>query len=225
MERRHMVIGTIIFAGILLGTLIAALVGRNTYGYSYEVQIIKATKIQEETKEQQIPTMAVSEAGARKQITVETRNDTDIYMAAAAPEPVIEETTQETLVMSRDWGAEDSKILLKIAMAEAEGESTEGKALVMMVVLNRVWSDGFPNTIEEVVFQKSGKAYQFSPVAKGGRYWTTEPNEDCYAALEMVEHGWDESKGALYFEACKGESWHSRNLEYLFSCGNHNFYK
>ncbi len=112
-------------------------------------------------------------------------------------------------------------MLLKIAMAEAEGESVEGKALVMLVVLNRVWDDAFPNTIGEVIFQKN----QFSPVANGGRYWTTEPNEGCYEALKMVRHGWDESQGALYFESCEGDNWHSRNLEYLFREGNHKFYR
>lgn len=73
------------------------------------------------------------------------------------PEPT---STYESMVMSRDWDAEDSQMLLKIAMAEAEGESVEGKALVMLVVLNRVWSDEFPGTIEEVIFQPK----QFSPV-------------------------------------------------------------
>ena len=124
-----------------------------------------------------------------------------------------------------DFGADDSEILLKIAMAEAEGECTEGKALVMLVVLNRVWDNEFPDTIEDVVFQKYGDTYQFTPVEPQGRYWTTDPNEDCYKALDMVLDGWNESKGALYFESCSGDSWHSRNLEYLFTVGGHRFYK
>lgn len=134
-------------------------------------------------------------------------------------------TTQDSIIMSRDWGAEDADILLRIAMAEAEGEDTKGKALVMLVVLNRVWSDGFPDTVEDVVFQTLGGNYQFSPVAPGGRYWTKIPDEDCRAALQMIENGWDESMGALYFEACAGASWQSENCEYLFSYGGHNFYK
>lgn len=147
-------------------------------------------------------------------------------------EPVTEEATEKiteaqtearagTYIASRDWGADDAEILLKIAMAEAEGEPVEGKALVMLVVLNRVWTDGFPGTIRDVVFEKG----QFSPTAEGGRYWTTEPNEECYEALRMVEQGWDESEGALYFEACGGDCWQSRNLEYLFQVGNHRFYR
>lgn len=131
------------------------------------------------------------------------------------------ETEGQSLIYRRDWDGEDSEILLKIAMAEAEGEDVEGKALVMLVVLNRVWSDGFPGTISEVVFQRK----QFSPTAEGGRYWTTEPDEECYEALELIESGWDESRGALYFESCGGDSWHSRNLEFIFQHGNHKFYK
>ena len=132
-----------------------------------------------------------------------------------------QEFTYASMIMSRDFCEADSDILLKIAMAEAEEESTEGKALVMLVVLNRVLSDQFPDTIEDVVFQSR----QFSPVIEGGRYWTTEPDRDCYEALELVMHGWDESGGALYFESDGDSSWHSENLEYLFQFGNHKFYR
>lgn len=137
------------------------------------------------------------------------------------PQTTTQESTYESLIYSRDWDADDSEILLKIAMAEAEGESVEGKALVMLVVLNRVWSDGFPDSIEAVVFQPK----QFSPVCEEGRYYTTEPDEGCYEALWLVMSGWDESDGALYFESCENDSWHSRNLEFLYQVGNHKFYK
>ena len=126
-----------------------------------------------------------------------------------------------SLMGSRDLDADESEILCKIAMAEAESEGVHGKALVMLVVLNRVWSDGFPGTIKEVVFQRG----QFAPTEEGGRYWTTEPDVECYEALKLVESGWDESLGALYFESCDGETWHSRNLEKIFEYGNHKFYK
>lgn len=152
----------------------------------------------------------------------QNQNRAENIQEPTEPETVYEtsETTQ-TLIGSRDWGYEDDEILLKIAMAEAEGESTEGKALVMLVVLNRVWSDGFPDSIEEVVFQER----QFSVTLDGGRYYTTTPNRDCYEALELVRHGWDESQGALFFESCDGGSWHSENLEFLYQVGNHRFYK
>ena len=50
------------------------------------------------------------------------------------------------------WSEEESYLLMKIAMAEAEGEDTKGKALVMCVVLNRVESIQFPDTIYDVIF-------------------------------------------------------------------------
>lgn len=135
----------------------------------------------------------------------------------ATPEP-----TYVSMVKSYDWDGEDAEMLMKIAMAEAEGESVDGKALVMLVVLNRAWSDEFPDSIEAVLFQKN----QFSPVADGGRYWTTEPNAECAEALALVESGWDESQGALYFESAANEQgWHSRNLEFIFQYGGHKFYR
>jgi len=148
---------------------------------------------------------------------------TDVVEYIATSAVMTEETTStyDSLIASRDWSAAEDELLLKIAMAEAEGESVEGKALVMLVVLNRVWSDDFPNTIEDVIFQPR----QFSTVTEGGRYYTTEPDAGCYEALELVMYGWDESQGALYFESCKHDSWHSENLEFLFQEGNHKFYK
>lgn len=134
-------------------------------------------------------------------------------------EPIIH--NDDNLIKSRDWDADDSYLLAKIAMAEAEGEDVEGKALVILVVLNRVWTDEFPGTIHDVIYQKN----QFSPIANG-RFDRVEPDDECYEALEMVMSGWDESDGALYFESEKSaDNWHSRHLEYLFTHGGHRFYK
>ena len=134
-------------------------------------------------------------------------------------EPIIH--NDDSLIKSRDLDADDSYLLAKIAMAEAEGEDIEGKALVILVVLNRVWTDEFPGTIHDVIYQKN----QFSPIANG-RFDRVEPDDECYEALEMVMSGWDESDGALYFESEKSaDNWHSRHLEYLFTHGGHRFYK
>lgn len=116
---------------------------------------------------------------------------------------------------------EDKEILLQLAMAEAEGEGTRGKALVIAVVLNRVLGENFPDTVEEVVFQNK----QFESASSGGRYYTVVPDQECYEALDLILDGWDDSNGALYFESCNGDSWQSRNLELLFTYGNHRFYK
>lgn len=122
---------------------------------------------------------------------------------------------------SRDWNDYEIYLLAKIAMAEAEGQDTKGKALVIKVVLNRVMSENpcFPDTIEEVIFQEN----QFSPI-DNGRWDRVEPSEDCYKAVQWVQEGWDESQGALFFESVSDSTWHRDNLEYLFKHEGHYFY-
>lgn len=142
-------------------------------------------------------------------------------VTGSAPTNTEAETVSNSKIASMDWDMDEAYLLAKIAMAEAEGEDTEGKALVMLVVLNRVWSDEFPDTIEEVIFQKG----QFSPVSNG-RFDRVEPDEDCYRALDLIQvEKWDESKGATYFESKSDSTWHSRNLKFLFKHGNHYFYR
>ena len=144
-------------------------------------------------------------------------------------EPQTEEESSEVEVdyypeftYSKDWSAEESYLLARIAMAEAEGCNTQTKTLIIMCVLNRVWSDEFPNTIEEVIFQEN----QFSPI-DNGRWDRVEPNEDCYEAVKVVmEAKYDYSGGATYFENCADEdNWHSRNLEFLYESEGIRFYK
>lgn len=103
-----------------------------------------------------------------------------ILAAVPTEEPTTQAPPKFQEQHSMDWDAEESYLLAKLAMAEAEGESTEGKAMVIMVVLNRVWAEGFPDTIEEVILQYNKKTgvYQFSPVEPGGRWWRVEPDED-----------------------------------------------
>ena len=123
---------------------------------------------------------------------------------------------------SKDWSAQESYLLAKIAMAEAEGCNTQTKTLIIMSVLNRVWSDEFPDTIKDVIFQEN----QFSPI-DNGRWDRVEPNEDCYEAVRIVmEAKYDYSGGATYFESCNDEdNWHSRNLEFLYESEGIRFYK
>lgn len=133
-----------------------------------------------------------------------------------------ESSEYPTFTYSKDWDAEDSYLLARIAMAEAEGCNTQTKTLIIMCVLNRVGSDEFPDTIEEVIFQEN----QFSPI-DNGRWDRVEPNEDCYEAVKVVmEAKYDYSGGATYFENCADEdNWHSRNLEFLYESEGIRFYK
>lgn len=98
--------------------------------------------------------------------------------------------TTTAAIGSLDWDADDSYRLAKIAMAEAEGEDTEGKALVILVVLNRVWSDDFPDTIKGVITEDT----QFAAY-ENGRYDRVEPDAEsqkegmaqfCHVPVEKV---------------------------------------
>ena len=128
-----------------------------------------------------------------------------------------------------DLKKKDVEILQRIVEAEATGEDVKGKMLVANVILNRVKDKNFPDTVEEVVFQKSGNTYQFSPI-KDNRYWTVKISEDTITAVDRVMRGEDSSQGALYFSARtradkNSMKWFDNNLKYLFQYGGHEFFK
>lgn len=127
---------------------------------------------------------------------------------------------------SRDWNSNDCYLLARIAMAEAESESIQAKTLVILTVLNRVQSEDFPNSIEEVIFQCRKGTYQFSCIGNG-RWDRVEPDEECWEAVRVVQEAeYDYSGGCLYFESStKEDNWHSRNLEYLYQCDSLRFYR
>ena len=158
----------------------------------------------------------------KDKVIIPTPTVTASVQPEITPEPTecsTKEPAYRSLIYSYDWDAEESYLLCKIAMAEAGNQDTEGKALVMLVVLNRVWVDEFPNSIEDVIYQPR----QFSPVLEG-TFDSVEPDKDCWDALEMVMSGWDESQGALYFESKSNSTWHEDNLKFLFKHQDHYFY-
>lgn len=126
--------------------------------------------------------------------------------------------TQETETAKR-FTEKEKYMLAKIAMAEAEGCRIKAKELVIRTVLSRIESDMFPNTVEEVIFQKN----QFTPISDG-RWNKVEPNEECWQALENVLSS-SESKDILFFESCKGDSWHNKNLKLVCEEDGMRFYK
>ncbi len=124
---------------------------------------------------------------------------------------------------------EDLDALLRIVEAEAGSEDEDGRLLVANVVLNRVDSARFPDTVTEVVFQKNGGTAQFSPVSSG-RYYTVEISRKTRAAVERALEGEDISEGALFFASRKHASgnkmrWFDTNLTFLFEHGGHEFFK
>lgn len=118
---------------------------------------------------------------------------------------------------------EDLLLLRKIVMAEAEGEPYKGKVAVANVVLNRLRSANFPDTIHDVIYQKS----QFSPVANG-RLKRVKPNEDSIkavnAALSGVKEVTDDTYFFLSLKLAQDLTVHHTRT-YAKTIGNHTFYK
>ena len=169
----------------------------------------------------QFTVVAKADRNAKNDIgAYETMQECNLYSNSSKSTEMLIEKIEEK-AKAAGISQEEKQILLKIAMAEAEGEGTSGKAYVMRVVLNRVQSEEFPNTIKKVVFQKN----QFSPVKDNGRYWNLEPDEECYEAYNMIENGWDDSEGALYFSRTGSSPWMQENTDFLYEIGNHSFYK
>ncbi|MBR7091536.1 MAG: spore cortex-lytic enzyme [Clostridia bacterium] len=108
--------------------------------------------------------------------------------------------------------------LAKCIHAEARGEPYTGQVAVGAVILNRVASSKFPNTIYGVIYQP----YAFTCVADG--QINLEPNQTAYNAARDALNGWDPTYGALYYynpnTATSSWIW-SRKV--VVSIGKHNF--
>lgn len=113
--------------------------------------------------------------------------------------------------------------LARIIMAEAGGESLLGQIAVGDVILNRVKSDLFPNTIWSVIFDRK-YGVQFSPVANGTIYNT--PSFTATLAAKICLEGVSLSDNAMYFlnPVLAHSNWIVNNRTYAYTIGNHDFY-
>ncbi|WP_282943698.1 cell wall hydrolase [Paenibacillus sp. RC67] len=84
-------------------------------------------------------------------------------------------------------------ILAKVIYSEARGESYEGQVAVGAVVMNRIQSGKYGDTIEDVVFQKGA----FTAVADG--QYNLKPDSTAYMAAQDAVRGWDPTSGSLYY--------------------------
>lgn len=91
------------------------------------------------------------------------------------------------------YSSADVALLARLIYGEARGESYVGQVAVGAVVLNRIKSPSFPNTMSGVIYQK----YAFTAVADGQINLT--PNETAKKAAQDAMNGWDPSYGSLYY--------------------------
>ena len=118
------------------------------------------------------------------------------------------------------YDADDLYWLSRIIYAESGNQPLEGKIAVGNVVLNRVASPLFPNTVYDVLFQRN----QFTPASSGSINRT--PTAECVVAAKLCLDGANTAGNALYFvnPRVSPNSWAARNRPHVATIGAHAFF-
>lgn len=119
---------------------------------------------------------------------------------------------------STKQSSSDLYLLAKCVHAEARGEPYVGKVAVAAVILNRVKSSKFPNTIAGVIYQP----YAFTAVTDG--QINLEPDKSAYNAARDAMNGWDPTYGSLfYYNPAKTTSKWIYSRQVVTTIGDHVF--
>lgn len=121
---------------------------------------------------------------------------------------------------SSSTNSSNLNLLARLVYGEARGEPYTGQVAVAAVVLNRVKSSSFPNTISGVIYQSGA----FSVVNDGQINLT--PNQTAYNAAQDALNGWDPSYGSLYYfnPSTTTNSW-IWSRPHVITIGKHRFCK
>ncbi len=113
--------------------------------------------------------------------------------------------------------------LSRIISAESSGEPLAGQIAVGNVVVNRVLSKDYPDTVKGVVFDSKG-GVQFTPVSNGAIY--KKPARSSVYAAKLVMRGESVAGKCLFFfnPSISTSSWISANRTFYVSIQNHDFY-
>ncbi|MCD8511431.1 MAG: LysM peptidoglycan-binding domain-containing protein [Bacillus sp. (in: Bacteria)] len=113
--------------------------------------------------------------------------------------------------------------LARMIYAESRGESLQGQIAVGAVIMNRVKSNLFPNTVYGVIFERSHGHYQFTPAGTGSIH-QAQPNSSNMEAARRAMAGEDPTNGSLFFynPAKTNDQW-VRSRTVSTTIGNHVF--
>ncbi len=131
----------------------------------------------------------------------------------------------DPILSGREFYREDEVYWLsRIISAESQGEPLLGQIAVGNVVLNRMRSPEYPNTIYGVIFDRRG-GVQFSPVLNGSVY--REPYYLSIVAAKLCLEGVTVSEDVLFFYAphLATSFWIPNNRPYAFRIGTHHFFR
>jgi N-acetylmuramoyl-L-alanine amidase len=189
-----------------------------------EKDVIQKQEQAEESKAEieRINTKIAMEEEAKRQAEEAAKKAEEAKKAA---EEAAKKAEKEKAAHSTSVTQDDYQVLLKIVQAEAGICDDKGKILVANVIINRVKSGKFPDTVKGVVYEPS----QFSPVSNGSIN-SVKVTDDTKQCVDRALAGEDYSDGALYFMNRGGSrrgaiSWFDSHLTYLFQHGNHEFFK
>lgn len=115
---------------------------------------------------------------------------------------------------TRPYSDEDLDILSRVIQHEAGYEPMQGRIAVGNVIMNRVHSPSFPNTVSEVVYARN----QFPGATNA------TPQEGAILAAKLALEGVNVVPGAHYFNGVGKPCWASRNKAHLYTIGGHAFY-
>ena len=148
-----------------------------------------------------------------------------VGMSASATTSEIKISGKYSPILTADKFYREDEVfwLARIIHAESRGEALIGQIAVGNVVLNRVKSAYYPNTIYGVIFDRK-YGVQFSPILDGSIYNT--PGYTATLAAKICLEGYDISGGAFFFLNVRlaTSSWIPQTRKYAFTVGNHDFY-
>jgi spore germination cell wall hydrolase CwlJ-like protein len=161
-------------------------------GAQSQVQTPVETQPPEDTPAKAQPpadTPAKAQPPSVKPAAAETKTPKPQNAAVSKP------ATDSAETASKD--SEDLDLLARLITAEAQGEPYKAQVAIGAVVLNRVKSSDWPDSIKAVIYQKIGGYYQFTPVVNG---WIDKPAEaECIKAAKEALSGADPTNGAQFY--------------------------
>ena len=134
-------------------------------------------------------------------------------------------TTSGTPLASGDsyYNSESVYWLSRVITAESRNQPLSGQIAVGSVILNRVKSTKFPNSVYAVIFQKNGGTYQFTTVQNGSIY--KNPSSTSVIAAKLCLDGAKVAGNSLYFNRAGLSCWASRNRDFVTTIADHSFYQ
>lgn len=102
---------------------------------------------------------------------------------------------EQNISYAASSNSSDIQLMARAINGEARGEAYEGQVAVGAVILNRVKSSKFPNTIAGVIYQSGA----FTAVADGQINQPIAENSTVYKAAQDAMNGWDPTGGCIYY--------------------------